>query len=102
MTGFASRMVTAQMVTMAASGGATWETLSGGRSMTWQCGEFSAGVVWPDLVTLKMVTANLWWRARRFPSSRIGTRWPMPGLESRTACALEVSMKTGSQESDYE
>ena len=50
----------------------------------------STGDVWE--LTTKIVTAKLWWVTRRFPSSRTGMRWPVPGLESSVACGLEISM----------
>ena len=50
----------------------------------------SAGDAWE--LTTKIVTAKLCWVTRRFPSSRTGMRWPIPGLQSSAACGLEISM----------
>ena len=38
-----------------------------------------------SVVTRKMVTSKPWWMRRRFPSSTVGMRCPMPGLASRAA-----------------
>lgn len=98
-----SRIITASSVTTAAFGSTRPEISTGGSSMmlqsfgvkedwrTWD----SAGDMWE--LTTKIVTVKLWWVTRRFPSSRTGMRWPVPGLESSTACGLEISMDVNAE-----
>lgn len=96
--GRTSRIITAICVTTAAFGSTRPEMSTGGRSMMLQslglmeeCRTWaSSGDAWE--LTTKIVTTKLWWVTRRFPSSRTGMRWPVPGLESSAACGLEISM----------